>query len=314
MNDRKAWTAPRDNDGTPLIDTMAVAVMVGVTTRAGVRKWCARQGIKPVARGAHGAWMWRHADVQDALDRRDESGVSSEQQADDLCPEPLSASRLGDDFEPYATCIVLSNRKDMYLPAALQSLENVRGISNVVIVDDSGDLDWRRELYRVHGGCVEVAEHSAGYTAAMQMVWKVARELGGPVFFLEEDFTIDTPIDLMDLQRILDADQSLAQVALQRQAWYPIEHRFGLIGAQRRRGQRFLDRGTHLVHKSCFTGNPSLIPPRTFHFPWPSGTWTEDAMTKRLIQAGMHFAYLGREFDQHVTHRGDQRAETSRGY
>jgi len=214
------------------------------------------------------------------------------------------------------TVIALTNRKSLYLPDAIASLNNLTGWERLVIVDDSGDDAWRDELgwHYPDAEIVPVAQEPAGYTRAMHVVWFMARQTGGPIFFLEEDFTIDRPVSIADLKALLDADVTLAQVALQRQAWYRVEKSHGLIGAQKRRGHQFTDHGTHLTHTACFTGNPCLIPERTFTVDWPGGTWTEDAMTDRLTANGMRFAYFGHDGDEYVTHHGRKRAESSHGY
>lgn len=69
MNDRRrASTRVCDNDGEPLIDA-AVLRMVLQMTGAGARKWATRHGLQPVRRGAHGASLYRLADVQEVLER-----------------------------------------------------------------------------------------------------------------------------------------------------------------------------------------------------------------------------------------------------
>lgn len=212
-------------------------------------------------------------------------------------------------------CIVLTNRRDLYFSAALASLDNVTGITKTVIVDDSGDLAWRNELTQQCNEVWAPAIEPAGYTKAMQLVWHLARSHGGPVFFLEEDFTVDVPVNLDELAAILTADPELAQIALVRQAWYPIERRHGgVIGALAHKGHTFTIWPNRVQHTACFTGNPSLIAPIALNEDWPGGEWTEDAMTQKLVRAGYHFAYLGDGRTEHVTHHGHQRAETSHGY
>lgn len=210
--------------------------------------------------------------------------------------------------------IILTNRKDKYLPAALDSLKNLTGMSGLLIVDDTGDKDWR-EWLNVQGHQVyAVMDKPAGYTTAMQTVWQIARVFESHVFFLEEDFTIDVPIRLGLLATILDSDPTLTQVALQRQPWYDGEKEHGLIGAQREQGRTFTDKDGWIRHDGGFTGNPSLIAESAFYFDWPGQEWSEFGISERMRDAGRFFAYWGAEGDQHVTHHGHDRADSSHGY
>lgn len=214
--------------------------------------------------------------------------------------------------------IVLTNRKDLYLPAALESLAHLN-IARTVIVDDTGDEDWRRSLRDSTGNrVVGVAAQPAGYANAMQAVWDAAWMLRSPyVFLLEEDFTIDQDVDLGLLADVINENPRIAQVALQRQPWYENEKKHGLIGAMRENGVTFTERdGTWLEHDAGFTGNPSLINREVLiDLPrWPTGDWTESQMGKRMKARRWTFGYWGLEGQQTCTHHGHERAETSKGY
>lgn len=77
MNDRRGFMPPKDADGAMLIDAGALIFWL-MLTPAGVRQWTSRHGIKPVRKGAHGAFMYRLADVQSALDKTHGNPLSSE--------------------------------------------------------------------------------------------------------------------------------------------------------------------------------------------------------------------------------------------
>jgi len=223
--------------------------------------------------------------------------------------------------------VVLTNRRDLYLPQALASLNShVSGFGEVVIVDDSGDKGWRDRLASDADTMVTVADQPAGYTRAMKTLWRVGADLGGPVFMLEEDFTFRLPVNLRDLAIVLTGYPKLAQIALQRAPWYPVERRLGVLAAQRRRVDRerrikgrrettWRQQPHHVEHDAGFTGNPSLISPRAFEVAWPDCDWSETAMGDRLVEAGFRFGWYGREGDApHVEHVGGERAEHSAGY
>lgn len=68
MNDRRrAAPTPVDANGEPLIDAGVLRLVLGMTA-AGARRWAQRNGVNPTGKGAHGALLYRLADVQDQLD------------------------------------------------------------------------------------------------------------------------------------------------------------------------------------------------------------------------------------------------------
>jgi hypothetical protein len=205
---------------------------------------------------------------------------------------------------PDIAVAILSNRKDLYITSAVASLaKNVKGFSSVAVFDDSGDREWVRRT-----GATSIAAESVGYTEAMQRIWEFGRQHGGPVFFLEEDFTIDKPVDLADLHALLAANQSLMQVALQRQPWYEDEIEHGGVVAALEANPRWLGRLTHqkgyVEHDIVFTGNPSLIPARAFAHDWPYAPRSEQVFSRQLARKGFKFAYWGEAGHVTCTHHG----------
>lgn len=233
--------------------------------------------------------------------------------------------------------IVLSNRREEYLPQALLSIGEHTGewwAPDVHIVDDSGDPAWRALLLAKFGDRVTVHtvdDSPVGYTKAMQRVWALGRELDSRVFLLEEDFVFVEHFDITHLHQILDANKRLAQVALLREPWYPIESRRGVMDAQQQRVDRERkDAGrahttwvwhdyphTFRSHDAGFTCNPSLINAAAFDVDWPDGEQTETAMGNRLIGRDFRFAWMPLPGTRHgaiTRHVGATRATTSRGY
>lgn len=223
--------------------------------------------------------------------------------------------------------IALSNRRDLYLPDALASLQqHVTGWDDLVIVDDSGDEDWRDQLETKHK-VVRVDDTPAGYTAAMRTVWAVARMYAGPFFFLEEDFRFVRPVDLAQLQSILDGNQQLAQLALRRAPWYRNERRIGVLRAQRirvdherrlhgRNHSRWTQHLDFVEHDAGITGNPGLWSAAALKHDWPDVEWSETAMGNQLHTAGLTSGWLGTitQADHDVEHCGHTRADHSTGY
>jgi len=221
--------------------------------------------------------------------------------------------------------IVLTNgRKDCISRTIPSAIEHLTGVSHMVIVNDSPDPAYREWLESEFiGGPFDgkilhlTGEH--GYWQAMKVVWWYAQYLMNfdgcdKILFLEDDFTFDAEVDLNQLATVFDDQPHLTQIALLRGPWFANEHEHGgLIEALEAQGQTFTEcsDGTNswIEHRACFTGNPSLIPRRTFEHPWPEGAWSESRFGKQLFaDPAARGAYWGRRSDPpRVTHIGTER-------
>lgn len=206
---------------------------------------------------------------------------------------------------PDIAVAILSNRKDLYITSAVASLaKNVKGFSSVEVFDDSGDAEWTKRT----GATPILTGQSVGYTEAMQRVWEFGRQHGGPVFLLEEDFTIDEPVDLQELHTLLAADQNLMQVTLQRQPWYEAEIEHGgvvaALEADPKWQGRLEHREGHVRHDIVFSTNPTLIPARAFAHNWPYAPRSEQVFSRQLARKGFTFAYWGEAGHVTCTHHG----------
>lgn len=224
--------------------------------------------------------------------------------------------------------IVLTNGRPECISKTIPSArQHLSGVAGMVIVDDSGDPtygQWLEDEF-IGGpwdGKVLHLPDPHGYWRAMQYVWGLARHWAATydttsVLLLEDDFTFNENVDVEELAGVLDAHPYLTQIALLRQPWFANEHEHGgLIGALQAQGQQFTEvtDGTlwWIEHRACFTGNPSLIPRRTFERDWPEGNWSESRFGKLLFRdEGARGAYWGRLTDPpRVEHIGHRRAGT----
>lgn len=216
--------------------------------------------------------------------------------------------------------IVLTNGRPDCVAKAIPSIgEHLLGVGDGLIVDDSGDDVYRGWLVEEFGApVVPVGDGPCGYWRAMQRVWQVARDLGADYFWLQEDdFVLHSDVDVEQIAGVLDTHPYLTQIALLRQPWWPneVEHG-GLIPALEQQGQTFTDAtdGVHhwVEHRACFTGNPCLIPARTFERDWPEGDWSESRFGRLLFaDPAARGAYWGRRDDPPlVEHIGHQRVGT----
>jgi hypothetical protein len=222
--------------------------------------------------------------------------------------------------------IVLTNgRPDCITRTISSALGHLANVQGMVIVDDSGDPtygQWLEDEF-IGGpwdGKVLHLPEPHGYWRAMQYVWGLARHWAATYdtsafFFLEDDFTFNEDVDVEALASVLDTHPYLTQMALLRQPWWPneIEHG-GLIEAlEAGGGQEFVERtgGTHtwIEHRACFTGNPCVIPRRTFTRDWPEGDWSESRFGRELFKdPEARGAYWGSRSDApRVEHIGHQR-------
>lgn len=225
--------------------------------------------------------------------------------------------------------IVLTNgRPDCISKTISSAIGHLSGVQGMVIVDDSGDPvygQWLEDEF-IGGpwdGKILHLPEPHGYWRAMQHVWGLARHWAATYdttsfFFLEDDFTFNEDVDVEALAGVLDSHPHLTQMALLRQPWFGNEIRHeGLIEALEAGGQEFTERtdGTHtwIEHRATFTGNPCVIPRRTFERDWPEGNWSESRFGRELFKdPEARGAYWGSRADApRVEHIGHQRVGTA---
>jgi glycosyltransferase involved in cell wall biosynthesis len=195
--------------------------------------------------------------------------------------------------------IVGTYRKRDYIDELIQSVETkLVGITELVFVDDSGDED-HQEWLSGYGEVVANEQH-CGYNMAMKAVCKRA---GAEEFmFLEEDFTFNQKVNLPELSEILEARPHLAQIALLRQPWFPVEHdNGGLLEALVARGYDVEMVDGIWEQTATFTGNPAVWRAGVALTGWPDGKWSEDAKRDELLAQGDRFGYMP---GVRVHHRG----------
>jgi hypothetical protein len=199
------------------------------------------------------------------------------------------------------TVLIGTYRKRVHIEDCMRSMDqHLKGVSDVVFIDDSGDPDhgdWLADYGKVVqvGGC--------GYTAAMGKACEAAE--GRECFWLEEDFTFLEDISLPMMSEILFHRPYLAQLALLRGPHFPIEHQHGgLIEALIAKGHQFNDVNGVIEQTATFTGNPSLWRGEVWAQGWPQrGRWTEEVKRDMLLPRGYRFGYLPRI---RVEHHGER--------
>lgn len=240
--------------------------------------------------------------------------------------------RLSDTGVPL---IILSHRKREFLETCVASIKAnvVAGVSEVLVVDDSGDTEHHRWL--ADNGYAfstsSVTGENVGYLEAMQVVWSLAKTQvdaadygSGYAMLWEEDFNLARPLDVNHMAHVMDHNATLAHLNLQRQAVYRIERRFGYIESHQRRGYGIYpmtkDGVSWIRRMRPFTTNPGLIRREVLDIDWPTREecdevegGAEPAMSKKLEAAGWNFGWLGRKNTPHTRHVGAER-KTGHGY
>lgn len=209
--------------------------------------------------------------------------------------------------------IVLTNGRSCIHDTVAAARKHLTGWDRLVIVDDSGDEAHRRHLFNTlePQTLQPVAPAAAGYNAAMKEVWRIGRNFPDGIFLLEDDFILETDVNVTQLKALVDYHTFLIQVALLRQAWWQNEvDAGGLIPALEKEGHVFKDWCMSLLvdppiprkwteHRAFFTTNPTYIPARTLGYEWPDGDYSEGMFGKHLFDSDpdARSAFLGSRTD-----------------
>lgn len=151
-----------------------------------------------------------------------------------------------------------------------------------------------------------------GIFGNVQKGWSLIPKETKYIFHLENDFTFNEPISVEEMQRPLDVNKHIYQVALLRQAWYQNEIKRGGIYQALGRFANINVAGVDLVsHRHYFTHNPCLY--RT-DIVQQLPNYNEYSFIQYLIKkdtAGM-CCYLGKKTDSpKVHHIGEIKADGS---
>lgn len=210
--------------------------------------------------------------------------------------------------------IVLTDERPGYLQKTINSArERLMGrFDHQLILDDSGYSPFGQWLERTFPE-FEIVHNKAniGRMLTMARMWEMVRGLDFDfVFFLQNDFTFNVPIDVDHMQSVMMHRPKLAQIALMRQPWNAKEKECGGILAKD--GGRLYEQmewSGHfwLEHTVRFTDNPYLARAEISRIPYPQTVTCESDWGNLLHEHGYHFAYWGKFLDPpRVEHIGCQ--------
>jgi len=220
----------------------------------------------------------------------------------------LAEKRTSDQI--VLTVLTCANR-DTLEPTIRSAEENLKGpIGRKLICVDAGEGEPGVNV-DFDGWDVVHMGSSQGYVRATRNAQFHAIASGQPwVFWLEDDFTFNQPIDLLGMQKILDDHPELAQLSLKRQPWYPEEIEVGDMLAWRPRGT-FKQRDGYVEHRAYWTTNAMMVR-RSFlaSHEWPGQPGSERRFGQMIFrQPGVFGGILGAIDDPPLTHHiGHQRA------
>lgn len=130
------------------------------------------------------------------------------------------------------------------------------------------------------------------------------------VLHSEDDFVLNGPVDIGEMQAIMGAHPELAQLSLKRQPWYPEELEAGDMLTWRPKGT-FTEHERHVSHRAYWTTNTMLVR-RSFlaAHEWPDQPGSERRFGQQIFRKpGLCGGVLGKlEDEPRVTHIGHVRA------
>lgn len=205
-----------------------------------------------------------------------------------------------------ADCIARS------IPAALENLKGIE-VAPVVICDDSGDPTYSTWLIETFPTARVLANPvRSGYADAVRRAWAAALDTEAPwVFWLEDDFVLQRPVDLAAMAHVLTGHPHLTQMVLKRQPWWGNEVAAG--GIIECNPQAFTDRtdgtNTWVEHAEGHWSNPHLVSRKFLAaHEWPTGAWSESRFGQQVLVNGRRSAFWGHSSDEPlVEHIGERR-------
>ncbi len=211
--------------------------------------------------------------------------------------------------------VVVGDGRFEYLQQTLASARDAitHPITTRIMIDDSGDTGYGQILEQFYPEFVHVHGGRRGLAGAVQAGFDAALASDPDyVFWLEEDWLFERPVEMKAMADLLDIHPDLCTMTLKRGIEYGNAHEVAAGGWMEADPASYHDRDGYVEHVHNFSLNPGLLPRKTLELGWPSGpigTGNEDGMTGRCLDAGYRFAYWGQTSDPPaVIHIGQQRA------
>lgn len=217
--------------------------------------------------------------------------------------------------EPYTLLVMTDGRDDCLVETLASFASRVAPPPAALLIhDDTGDAEHRTWVASRYPAARVIGSARGGFGSAIRAAWDhLRRGKHAWVFHLEDDFTFNRDIDIADMQSVLAADETLAQMLLMRQPWNAAERAAGSVFAAAPEAFTPANHPTvpHVLHRRYFSTNPSLYHRRLFDTrDWPEGAESEGRFGLNLFaDPTVRCAVMGTLTDPPwVTHIGDRRA------
>lgn len=218
------------------------------------------------------------------------------------------------DVDGVAVMVLTHGRRDCIAQTIPSAQENLTGapIIRWVICDDSDDPEYQAWLRLNFPECELVTGKPGGFAGNVRRMWDAALGTGQEwVFWLEDDFTFNKPVDLPDLMLTMAEDPDLCQIMLKRQPWFEPELAAG--GFMEMHPERYTEvrRGNRvwMEHQGSYWTNPHLTR-RSFlaQHEWPRGEGSEAKFGKAVVIGPRRSAVWGRLTDPPLIHHFGERS------
>lgn len=222
---------------------------------------------------------------------------------------------LNERSEPggVAIMVLTHGRRDCIAQTIPSAHENLKGLPVIrtVICDDSGDLEYQAWLRWRFPYCEVVHGKPGGFSGNVRRMWETALGTGQHwIFWLEDDFTFNEPIDLGLMAHVMVEHPHLTQMMLLRQPWFPNEiEAGGVMGVKPDAYEEHTDGTcTWMEHHLGYWTNPHLTTRRflTAHT-WPEGQHSESRFGRTvMVGEARSGIWGGRNDPPRVTHIGER--------
>jgi len=183
----------------------------------------------------------------------------------------LAESRAPDQV---AVVALTTGRRETLARTLASAEDNLTGPVGRRLICVDGPAAVARQVADAHPGWDVEQIKGGGYPRAVAAGMERAIGSGQPwIFWLEDDFTFNEPVDLAEMQALVE-QHDLAQLSLMRQPWY--EHEVEAGGIVAARPDEFTQRDGYIEHRAYWTTNPMLTRRQTLaEHRWPMGRNSE---------------------------------------
>lgn len=210
------------------------------------------------------------------------------------------------------TLVVISDGRGELLVRTTRALQEhlIGNVDYSLLIDDSGSPEYAAWLDSLYPSFQIVHhEYRRGFAGAVISAWDNL-PVCDYVLTCEDDMVLREDVRLSDMVEILDANPSLSQVVLKRQAWN--EHEIAAGGIVEMHPSDYHDVHTHGIawtqHYRYYSTNVNLMPYRITRLGWPNVEHSEGHFGARLKEYGYSFGMLHHKFHVPVVeHIGLQR-------